>query len=445
MDAPETRLARTPQGYIGYQVIGTGDRDLVFVSEWAQNIDVMWEQPAIAGYLEGLTTLGRLVCFDKRGHGISDHPIGGRPATLDDNMDDLRTVLDEIGSERAVIIGDGLSGAVAALFAATYPDRSAALVLQDAYARFLREADYPWGLPADRLPRMLSAFERSFGTGATLDVLAPSSAGDEAFRAWYARYQRLSARPTTMVEGLGGHVIRNDVRAVLPSIRVPTLVLHRVEDRFVRVEHGRYLADHIPGAVYRELPGDAHLYFAGDYRELLDEITEFLTGVREAPASDRMLATMMFTDIVSSTDRAVEVGDHAWRDLLTAHNAVVRTQLDRFRGREVNTTGDGFLAVFDSPGRAVECARTIASMMADLGLRVRAGIHTGECERMGNDVTGIAVDLAARITAVAEPDEILVSSTVRDLVAGSGLQFDDRGLRSMKGLPDDYRIFAVRG
>ena len=443
MDVPETRYARTSGGRVAYQVLGDGPIDIAFVGEWIQNIDVMWERRAIAEFLRGLASLGRLICFDKRGHGVADDvPNGGTP-TLEQNIDDTRNVLDEVHSRRAVIFGEGFGGTTAILFAATYPERTQALILHNSLARYLRDSDYPWGLPVEFVPRLVQGYDRIFGTGAVVDFLAPSLAGDEEFRSWYARYERLCGRPTKVVEAFGTALIRNDVRAALASIQAATLVLHRAENPFVRVEHGRYLARTIPDAEYRELPGDEHWYYAGDHRQLLAEISGFLTGVREVPETDRMLATVLFTDIVASTAHTAEIGDRGWRELLETHNAVVRGQLAKFRGREVNTTGDGFLAIFDGPARAVRCARAITEEVKPLGLDVRSGIHTGECERVGEDVTGIAVDIAGRIASLAEAGQTLVSSTVKDLVVGSGLEFDAQATRELKGVPGEWQLFEV--
>jgi class 3 adenylate cyclase len=444
MDVPETRYARTSGGRIAYQVLGDGPMDIAFVGEWIQNIDVMWERRAIAEFLRSLASLGRLICFDKRGHGVADDvPNGGTP-TLEQHVDDTRNVLDEVHSRRAVIFGDGSGGgATAILFAATYPERTQALILHNSFARYLRDSDYPWGLPVELVPRLVQDYDRIFGTGAVVDFLAPSRAGDEEFRSWYARYERLCVRPTKQVGALGTSLIRIDVRSALASIQVPTLVLHRAENPWVRVEHGRYLAETISGAEYRELPGDEHFYYAGDHRQLLAEISEFLTGVREAPETDRMLATVVFTDIVASTAHTAEIGDREWRELLETHNTVVRGQLAKFRGREVNTTGDGFLATFDGPARAVRCARAITEEVKSLGLNLRSGIHTGECERVGEDVTGIAVDIAARIASLADAGQTLVSSTVKDLVVGSGLEFDAQDPRELKGVPGAWQLFEV--
>src|SRR5262249_4856523 len=327
--------------------------------------------------------------------------------------------------------------------AGPYPDRTSALILVDTCARHLRDVDYPCGLPADRVPRYLQRTEELWGTGRLLDILAPSVAHDERFRRWYGRYERLAMGPRAIIATQAAYLER-DLRGVLPSIRVPTLVLHRAGDRFIRAGNGRYLAEHIPGAKYVELPGEDAL-FVGDTEMLLGEMEEFLTGTRPVPEIDRVLATVLFTDIVGSTERAATLGDRAWRTLLDTHHAIVRQELERHRGREIKTVGDGFLATFDGPARAIRCACAIRDELRSLGIEIRAGLHTGECELLNDDVGGIAVHIGARVVATAAPAEVLVSSTVKDLVAGSGLRFVDRGVRSLQGGPGEWRLFAVEG
>jgi class 3 adenylate cyclase len=317
------------------------------------------------------------------------------------------------------------------------------LMLVDACARILRDVDYPWGLPPDRVQEAIDLIEEQWGTGASLDVLAPSVARDERFRRWYARYERLALGPRGMRTTLASEAER-DLRSVLSAIRVPTLVLHRLGDRFIRVGHGRYLAEHIPGAKYVELPGSDHLPYVGDTETMLGEIGEFLTGTRPAPDVDRVLATVLFTDIVGSTERAAAVGDRAWRVILESHHAVARQELERHRGREIEFAGDGLLAVFDGPARAIRCAHAISEAVRALGLQIRAGLHTGEIELAGNNVQGIAVHIGARVAAEAEAGEVLVSSTVKDLVVGSGIRFTDRGLRILKGVPGEWRLFEAK-
>jgi class 3 adenylate cyclase len=441
---PETRYARSEDGYVAYQVVGDGPLDLVHITSWVSNVEVMWEEPSHARFLRRLATFSRLLCFDKRGSGISDPvPLAAVP-TLEQWTDDVRTVMDAAGSKRAALLGIAEGAQMAMLFAATYPERTSALVLFNTSARFLRDVDYPWGLPADRVPRFLQRTEELWGTGGALGILAPSVAHDARVRRSFARYERAALSPraaTTMIAA----AVDRDLRGVLPSIRVPTLVLHRAEDRYLRVGHGRYLAERIPGAKYVELPGEDHLSFVGDTETMLGEIEEFLTGVRLVPEIDRVLATVLFTDIVGSTERAATLGDRAWRTLLDTHHGVVRRELERHRGREIKTVGDGFLATFDGPARAIRCACAIRDGVRSLGIEIRAGLHTGECELMKDDVGGIAVHIGARVVATAAPSEVLVSSTVKDLVAGSGLRFVERGVHSLHGVPGEWRLFAVEG
>jgi class 3 adenylate cyclase len=394
--------------------------------------------------LRRLATFSRLLCFDKRGTGVSDPvPLAALP-TLEQWIDDVRTVMDAAGSQRAALLGHAEGGQMGMLFAATYPERASALILVDTCARHLRDVDYPWGHPADRLPRFLQRLEDMWGTGGLADVLAPSLARDDRFRRWVARYARLSVAPRAEKTMYAAHFER-DLRGVLPTIRVPTLVLHRVGDRHIRVGHGRYLAEHIPGAKYVELPGEDHLFYVGETETMLGEIEEFLTGVRPLPESDRVLATVLFTDIVTSTERSAQVGDRRWKDLLDQHDTLIRRELDRHRGRLVKNTGDGILATFDGPARAIRCAQAVATSVKSLGIEVRAGLHTGEVELRGEDVTGMGVNIAARVMDAAGPGEVVVSSTVKDLVAGSGLRFADRGTHDLRGVPGEWHLFAVEG
>ena len=441
---PETRYARSKDGHVAYQVVGDGPLDLVFIPSWASNVEVMWEEPSIARFFPRLSTFSRVLCFDKRGTGVSDPvPLAALP-TLEQWMDDVRTVMEAAGSKRAALLGTHEGGQMAILFAATYPERTSALILVDTCARHVRDVDYPWGLPADRVPGFLQRLEQVWGTGSYLDIFAPSVAHDERFRRWFARSQRLSSGPRAAATMHAAYLER-DLRGVLPSIRVPTLVLHRTGNRYIRVGHGRYLAEHIPGAKYVELPGEDHLVMVGDTETMLGEIEEFLTGVRPLPESDRVLATVLFTDIVTSTARSAQVGDRRWKDLLDQHDTLIRPELERHRGRLVKNTGDGILATFDGPARAIRCAQAIATSVKSLGIEVRAGLHTGEVELRGEDVTGMGVNIAARVMDAAGPGEVVVSSTVKDLVAGSGLRFADRGTHDLRGVPGEWRLFAVEG
>lgn len=443
MQYPETLYARSKDGHVAYQVVGDGPLDLVFIPWWVSNVDVMWEEPSLARFLRRLATFSRLLCFDKRGTGVSDTvPLAALP-TLEQWSDDVRTVMHAAGSKRAALLGVSAGGGqMAMLFAATHPEQTSALILLGSSARRLRDVDYPWGLPRDRLLRALERIEELWGTGGNLDFIAQSVAHDERFRRWFGRFERLAVGPRAAPAVLAFE-LESDLRGVLPAIRVPTLVLHRAGDHYIRVGHGRYLAEHIPGAKYVELPGDDHLFHVGDTEAMLGEIEEFLTGMRPVPEIDRVLATVLFTDIVGSTERAAALGDHAWRALLDSHHEIARQQLERHRGREIEFVGDGLLATFDGPARAIRCARAITEAVRALGLEIRAGLHTGEIELAGSTVRGIAVHIGARVAGEAGAGEVLVSSTVKDLVAGSGIRFADRGLRVLKGVPGEWRLFAA--
>jgi class 3 adenylate cyclase len=439
---PETLYAKNSEGYVAYQTVGHGPVDLVFIPTWVTNLDAMWEEPSLARFLRRLARFSRLICFDKRGSGVSDPvPLGALP-TLEQWMDDVRTVMDAVGSKRAALLGHGEGGQMAILFAATYPDRTSALIVADSSARHLRDIDYPWGLPADRMPRFLQQIEERWGIGDNLDIIAPSVADDERFQRWYSRYERLALSPGE-VANVTAVQFERDLRGVLPTIQVPTLVLHRAGNLHIRVGHGRYLAEHIPGAQYVELPGTDHMFHVGETGRRLGEIQEFLTGMRAAPEFDRVLATVLFVDIVGSTECAAALGDHAWRELLDTYYAIVRQELEHHRGREIEAVGDGFLAIFDGPARAIRCARAIGQAVRSLGIEIRAGLHTGEIELAGDRIRGIAVHIGARVAAAAKRGEVLVSSTVKDLVAGSGIRFIDCGLQVLKGVPDEWRLFAV--
>jgi class 3 adenylate cyclase/pimeloyl-ACP methyl ester carboxylesterase len=435
MEPPETRYAKSGDIHIAYQVVGNGPLDLVQVPGAVTNLELAWENPRQAYYRRRLAAFSRLICFDKRGTGLSDRVSG--IATLEERMDDVRAVMDAVGSERAVIFGVSEGGSMSLLFAATYPERTRALVLYSAFAKYPGLVRAPGQLEA-----AIAHIERNWGTGVSLRRMAPSLADDpKAVRAW-ARFERLSASPAAVI-GLRQMNWDIDIRHVLPTIRVPTLVLHRSGDRAISVEAGRYIAAHIAGAKYAELPGIDHFPFVGDSDRIVDEIEEFLTGARHEAEPDRVLATVLFTDIVDSTRRAAALGDREWRAVLDRHDQVVREHLARFRGREVKNLGDGFLATFDGPARAVRCAAAIARDVRPFGIAVRSGLHTGEIELKRDDIGGIAVHIAARVADRAEPGESLVSSTVRDLVAGSGLRFADRGFQPLRGLPEDVHLYTA--
>jgi len=444
MAVPKTRYAKTADGvHVAYQVIGDGPFDLVEVGGFVSHLEFAWESPEYAHLLRRLANFARVICFDKRGTGMSDPvPVHALP-TLEQRMDDFRAVLDAVGSEQAALFGESEGGQMAALFAATYPERTRALVTYGAYARLRSAPDYPPGMPDDYLEAFASEMEATWGEITERSVWAVNATRDPRFRDWLGRWARNSASP-----GAAATLLRMDyeidVRPVLPAIRVPTLVLHRVDDPLVGVDHARYLAAHIPGAKYVELPGDDRLVFAGDVDRLVDEIEEFLTGHPPEPDPDRILATLLFTDIVDSTRRASELGDQRWRQVLDRHDDIVRRELERFRGREVTATGEGFLAAFDGPARAVQCALAAAAAVRCLGLELRVGVHTGECEQRGVSLGGIAVHIAAGVAALAQAGQVLVSRTVTDLVAGSGLEFTDHGEHELEGVPGNWQLFAAQ-
>jgi class 3 adenylate cyclase len=437
---PETRYTKSGDINIAYQVVGEGPLDLVYVPGWISNVELMWEEPGHARLLRRLASFSRVILFDKRGTGLSDSVPVDRLPTLEERMDDVRAVMDAAGSERAAIFGSSEGGLMSVLFAATYPERTHALVALAIYAKRLWSPDYPWAPTPKARAAEIELIERTWGGEMDISDLAPSA--DEAFKRRAVAYLRRSASPGAAVALLRMNS-QIDVRDVLPTIRVPTLVLQRVDDRDVNVEEGRWIAAQIPGAKYVELSGDEHLIWAGDVDEVVDEVEEFLTGSRPVHEPDRVLATVLFTDIVGSTQTAHELGDRRWRELLEQHHVVVRRALERFQGREVDTAGDGFLATFDGPARAIRCAREIADGLRDVGLEVRAGLHTGECELLGDKVAGVAVHTGARVASLAQPGELLVSSTVKDLVAGSGIEFEDRGVHELKGIPGEWRLYAV--
>ncbi|MGH2722734.1 MAG: alpha/beta fold hydrolase [Actinomycetota bacterium] len=442
MDIPRTRYAKSGEVNIAYQVFGEG-QDLVYVPGWVSNVELNWDEPSYARFLRRLASFSRLIVFDKRGTGLSDRVPESHLPSLEERMDDVRAVMDEVGSERAGLVGVSEGGPMCALFAATYPERTSALVMYGTYARRGPAPDYPWGRSPAEQDAFLLEIADGWGGPVGLADRAPGVSLDDPFARWWSTYLRQSASPRAAL-ALTRMNYEVDVRSVLPTIAVPTLVIHRRGDLVMHQGEARYLAEAIPGAQLSLLPGDDHLPWAGDQDAILDEIEEFLTGVRPVPEPDRVLATVVFTDIVGSTERAAELGDRRWRALLDSHHDVVRRELQRFRGREIDTAGDGFLATFDGPARAVRCAAAIGEAVRGLGLAIRAGIHTGEVERAGDDIRGLAVHIGARVAALADPGEVLVSSTVKDLVAGSGIEFDGRGAHTLKGVPGRWRLYAVR-
>jgi pimeloyl-ACP methyl ester carboxylesterase/class 3 adenylate cyclase len=436
---PQTRYARSGKVNIAYQVVGDGPFDLVFVPGFVSHLDLQWADPRIARFLEKLASFSRLILFDKRGTGLSD-PVAG-PAPLEDRMDDVRAVMDAAGSERAALLGLSEGGPMSVLFATTYPERTRALILCGTYATgTLDTDDNPAGARwPDNYARVRATLEH-WGEGHTLAIFAPSADGERE-RIGRGIFERSAASPQ-MARTLIEMVVETEVRDLLPSVRVPTLVLHR-EDEFIPVEGARDMAEQIPGARLVVLPGADHIPFYGDADGYAEEIEEFLTGARQAPVSDRILTTVMFTDIVGSTERAAVLGDARWRELASRHDELMRAELERHRGREVKTMGDGFLATFDGPARGIRCARATAEVVRSLDIELRAGLHTGECELVGADIAGMAVNIGARIGALAGAGEVVVSSTVRDLVVGSGISFRDRGICQLRGVPGEWHLFAV--
>lgn len=438
-ETPEVRYAKSGDVHIAYTVFGEGP-DLLVAPGFISHLEVTWEEPGLVQFWERVGQFRRVITFDKRGVGLSD-PIDHAP-TLEECVDDMRAVLGAAGADEVDIFGISEGGAMAMLFAATYPERVRSLILYGTYARMIEADDYPWGVRMEDHANLLEFSSVGWGEGRGLAAWAPSRRDDAVLRQWWAKLQRLAASPG-MVRRIFELYPGIDVRPVLGAIQAPTLVLHRVDDRMINIGMGRYLGEHIPGARLVEFDGADHLYWTGDADSLLDEIEEFLTGERQPIVSDRVLATVLFTDVAQSTDRVVELGDRRWSELLNAHHALVRRQLQRFGGREVNTTGDGFVATFDGPARAIRCAKSIRDAVRGLGLSVRAGLHTGEIEIGGGDIAGVAVHVAARVSTLAQPNEVLVSRTVTELVAGSGIEFTDRGEHELKGVPGSWQLFSA--
>ncbi len=440
---PKTQYAKSGDVSIAYQVIGDGPIDLVTVFGFISHVELVWESQAASRMFERLASFSRLILFDKRGTGLSDPAIGA--PTLEERMDDLRAVMDAAGSERAALFGVSEGAPMSILFASTYPDRASALVLYGGMARATWAEDYPWATPADALLEGIGEWVLPHtDTGGTMEIFAPSVAEDPAAREAYIRYERYAATPAMLAQ-VFTMLMEIDVRSVLPAIHVPTLVLHRRGDRVVNRRAGEWMAGQIPGARYVELPGQDHSPFGGDNDEITDEVEEFLTGIRRAIEVDRVLATVMFTDIVGSTERAAQLGDRRWRELLESQITVLRRELARFRGREIKQIGDGCMATFDGPARAIRCGLAMTEAVRSLGIELRVGLHTGEVEVMDSDVGGIAVHIASRVSDLAGSGRVFVSGTVKDLVAGSGISFEDRGTHALKGVPDEWRVYEVRG
>ncbi len=441
MDSPKVKYARTGDGvHIAYQTWGSGPVDILISSGLWWHIEFQWTEPTVAHYLEALGRIGRVITFDKRGTGLSDRVPVDRLPTLEERTDDLTAVLDAVGAEKAVVIGQNHGAPMAILFAATYPERTHSLILSGAFARFVQAADYPWGFPEHLAERTLARMEEHWDEPNALAQVAPSRVDDSHARDWWATMQRMAVSPAAAV-ALFRMSMETDVRDVLAAIHVPTLVVHLTGDRLINIGCGRHLAEHIDGAQFVEAEGSDVVF--EDLPEIGDAIEEFVTGRPAAREPDRVLATVVFTDIVDSTKHLTALGDSGWREVLDRHDALVERSLERYRGRKVNPTGDGMLAVFDGPARAVQCACAIRDGVGALGIEVRAGVHTGEIELRGDDVAGVAVHIGARVASLGGAGDVLVTRTVTDLVAGSGLEFADRGEQDLKGLPGTWQIYAV--
>jgi class 3 adenylate cyclase len=434
------RYAKSGDLNIAYIVQGESPLDLVWIPPWISQVEYLWSEESLQGVMDRLTTFSRVISFDRRGSGLSD-PLSGAP-TLEEQMDDVIAVMDAAGSERAAIAGTLEGGPMAALFAATHPDRVSALVLYATFARATWAPGYEWAWSAKERKETMDHLVEHWGEGLVAGSVAPSLMSQPEFVEWAGRLERLAASPST-IRRIFDLIGEFDVRDVLPSIRVPTLVMHRREDSFIKIEHSRYMAERIPGAKLVELEGGDNMFSIGDSEALLGEIEEFLTGERHDREPDRMLATVLFTDICGSTEHVAQMGDRSWRFMLERHDALFRRALERHRGREVKRTGDGFLATFDGPARAIRCAADVAGAVGSIGLQVRAGLHTGELEVMDGDLGGMAVHIAARVMDRAAPSEVLVSSTVKDLVVGSGIDFQERGAHELRGIPGEWQLFSV--
>jgi class 3 adenylate cyclase/pimeloyl-ACP methyl ester carboxylesterase len=443
LEIPETRYVEGGGVHLAYQTLGEGERDVFYLSYPLAPIDLMWDEPLLARGLRRLAGVGRLITCDGRGWGSSDPVDQKNVPALQSWMDDIATVLDEVGSERTALVGTSETALPVMLFAATHPERVSALVLVNAFARFARDRDYPWGMPPTALARWIDGYEQTVGTGEISRLYAPSRAGDPLYLRWANRAERLSTPPGTAA-GEYSLFVHSDVRGVLSSISAPTLVLYRVGNRVVRRGHAEYLATHIPGARLVELPGDDNDWFSGDVDALVGEIVTYLTGERGSTTGrERALATISFTDIVRSTDHVARAGDSRWRLVLERFQELAASHLESYRGRLVKSTGDGNLSTFDGPARAIQCACSIRDAVRGLGLQIRVGLHTGEVELMGDDIGGIAVHICARVAALARPDEVLTSAALPPLVVGSDIGFVDRGEHELKGVPGRWRLYTV--
>lgn len=440
---PQTRFALSGDVNIAYQVIGDGPVDLVFVMGWISNVDEFWTEPSFARFLERLAKFSRLIIFDKRGTGLSDRVDDKHLPSIEQRMDDVRAVMDAAGSKKAALLGISEGGPMSLVFAATYPERTHCVITFGSYARPIPGPDYPWGRTVAELEGLYADIQANWGKHPVgLQARFPSRAKDEAFRQWWTRFLVKSVTPRAAI-ALTKMNMEIDIRSALPAISVPTLIMHRTADQALPVEGSRHMAQKIRGARLVEFAGPDHLPWTSDMEPVLAEIEAFVTGTRPVEEADRVLATVMFADIVDATSRAAAIGDRAWTRELEQFYGIARRQLERYRGREIDTAGDGYFATFDGPARAVRCAQTLAKEVAQLGLTIRAGLHTGEVEVLGDKVGGIAVHIGARVASHAAPGEVVVSNTVKDLVAGSGLQFEDRGVRPLKGVPGEWRLYRA--
>ena len=439
----KTKYAKAGDLHIAYRVLGDGPLDIVYVPTWVSHVELIDEHPEVSKFFAELTRFGRVILFDRRGAGLSD-PIDGSVPPLEEQIDDLLAVLDAVGSEKATLFAQLEGGAMASLFAATHPDRVSGLILFSSWARMTWAPDYPWANKQAMRKPLVDAMVDNWGDGSWAAGFAPSKLNDRRFMDWFAKLQRYGAPPGVARKLLylaGDH----DVRGVLPTIQAPTLVMRRKEDEFIFREHAVYLAENIPNARFIELDGQDALAIGGGTDDVMEIISEFLTGARVEREPDRVLATVLFTDIVGSTEHAAEMGDRRWREVLEQHDDMVRSEVERHRGRAVKSTGDGVLATFDGPARAIHATRAMVESVSQLGIEVRAGLHTGECEVIGDDVGGLAVHIGARVMSQADAGEVMVSSTVKDLVVGAGIEFADRGEHDLKGVPGPWRLFSVAG
>ena len=436
MEPGRTRYARNGDIHVAYQVFGNSGVNLVFVPGFISHIENSWDEPEFAGWLRRLGSFSRVIMFDKQGTGLSDR--GGELPGMDERMDDVRAVMDAEGIERAAIFGISEGGSLATLFAATHPDRSQALILYGAFARFKS-----WFPTQEALKSLIKYIDSDWGSGQSLPMFAPSKENDLAFQQWWGKFERLGASPGA-VKTLMRMNSQIDTTDILQSVNVPTLIIHRKDDVAVDVEGGRFIAEQVPDAKYVELSGNDHLPWVGENsNQILDEMAKFLTGEWRPVEADRILVTVLFTDIVDSTRHAAELGDQRWRELLDRHNKIMRDNIARFRARAIKSTGDGFLAPFDGPARAIHCASASREGARDIGIEIRAGLHTGEIELIGDDIGGIAVHIASRVMSKAGDNKIWVSRTVKDLVVGSGFEFTDQGIYNLKGLPGEWHLFTV--